>query len=332
MDQLEANEVNHKEKWLAISWAPYSRRSAVFASEIGGELYTIQYLRFKSPKHAPLKYFLQALRTMQVLIKQRPGAIHVQMPPFVAGLVVDLYCRITGAKFVLDYHSAAFGSIWDWALPVQKYLARRAVANTVTNQHWAEIIESWQAKSIILGDAFRDLPPGSDYPVSGKFNIAYICTYSADEPLEEVVEACRNNQDLHVYITGNPNKVKPDFMNKIPPNVTLTGFLPDEDYIGLLRGVDGVMALTTRDYTLQRGGCEAVAVGQPLITSDWPFLREFFNQGTVHVENDSEGIKAGFEILKRDHQKLRKEVVQLRRDGRILWDKQLSMLKEKFIR
>ena len=254
------------------------------------------------------------------------------MPPFVAGLVVDVYCRMTGAQFLLDYHSAAFGSIWDWALPVQRYLARRAVVNSVTNQHWAEIIESWGAKSIILGDAFRDLPLGSEYPVRGKFNIAYICTYSADEPLEEVIEACKHDQDLHVYITGNPNKVKPDIIKNIPSNVTLTGFIPDQDYIGLLRGVDGVMALTTRDYTLQRGGCEAVAVGQPLITSDWPFLREFFNQGTVHVKNNSESIKVGFEILMRDHEKLRKEIAQLRKDGRVHWDKQLSVLREEFAR
>lgn len=323
--------MERKEKWLVISWAPYSRRSQVFAREVGGKLYAIHYLRFKSPRHAPFKYILQALRTIQVLMKERPSAIHVQTPPYVAGLVVDFYCRIAGAKFVLDYHSAAFGSVWDWALPVQKYLARRASANIVTNQHWADIIESWQANSLILGDAFLDLPAGSDYPVSGKFNIVYICTYSSDEPLEEVVEACKDDPDLHIYVTGNANKVKPDILKRIPSNVTLTGFLPDEEYIGLLRKVDAVMALTTRDYTLQRGGCEAVAVGQPLITSDWPFLREFFNQGTIHVENNPESIKAGFKLLMQDHEKLRKEISQLRKDGRLIWDAQLSKLRDQFV-
>ena len=317
-----------KDKWLAISWAPYSRRSEVFARSFEGKLYNIHYLRFKSPPHAPIKYILQAVRTMQVLFKERPSAVHVQMPPFVAGLVVDLYCRMTGTKLVLDYHSAAFGPVWDWALSVQKYLARRASANTVTNQHWADIIDSWQAKSLILGDAFLDLPVGSEYPVSEKFNIVYISTYSFDEPLEEVIEAFRGNQDVHVYITGNPNKVKPEILESNPSNVTLTGFLPEEKYIGLLRSVDGVMALTTRDYTLQRGGCEAVAVGQPLITSDWPYLRDFFNQGTVHIENNSESIKSGIKILIRDHEKLREEISQLQKDGRLLWENQLTELRE----
>ncbi len=85
--------------WLALSWAPYSRMSQTFARELGGKLHCIHYLRFQSPPHAPLKYILQAIRTLVVLFKERPRAIHVQTPPFVAGLVVDLYCRLTGAKF-----------------------------------------------------------------------------------------------------------------------------------------------------------------------------------------------------------------------------------------
>lgn len=320
--------MEEKDKWLAISWAPYSRRSEVFAREVEGKLYNIHYLRFKSPPHAPIKYILQAVRTMQVLLKERPSAVHVQIPPFVSGLVVDLYCRITGTKFVLDYHSAAFESVWDWALPAQKYLSRRASANTVTNQHWADIVDSWGAKSLILGDAFLDLPVGSEYPVSEKFNIMYICTYSSDEPLEEVVEASRDNQDLHLYITGNPKHIKAELLKMIPSNVTLTGFLPEEKYTGLLRSVDGVMALTTRDYTLQRGGCEAVGVGQPLITSDWPYLQDFFNQGTVHVDNNPESIKAGMIRLMQDHERLKEEVLQLRNDGRLVWQNQLSELRE----
>ena len=318
--------MERKDKWVAISWAPYSRRSEVFAREVGGQLYNIHYLRFKSPPHAPIKYILQAARTLQVLFKERPSAVHVQIPPFVSGLVVDFYSRIAGTKFVLDYHSAAFEPVWDWALPAQKYLARRASANTVTNQHWAEIVDSWGARSLILGDAFLDLPPGSEYPVSEKFNIAYICTYSFDEPLEEVIEASRGNQDVHLYITGNKKHIKPELLEDLPNNITLTGFLPEDKYIGLLRSVDGVMALTTRDFTLQRGGCEAIGIGQPLITSDWPFLRDFFSHGTVHVDNTQEGIRAGMNTMVQEHEKLQEGALQLRIDGRLIWQNQLSQL------
>ena len=119
--------------WLAVAWAPYSRMSDTFARELDGKLVCIHYLRFQSPPHAPLKYLLQTVRTLQVLIGERPRAVHVQNPPFVSGLVVYLYSRLFGAKFVLHYHSAAFGRVWDWALPIQNFLARRVT----TGQHLA---------------------------------------------------------------------------------------------------------------------------------------------------------------------------------------------------
>ena len=66
-----------KNQWLALSWAPYSRMSQTFARELGGKLHYIHYLRFQSPPHAPLKYIMQAFRTLVVLFKERPRAVHV---------------------------------------------------------------------------------------------------------------------------------------------------------------------------------------------------------------------------------------------------------------
>ena len=37
------------------------------------------------------------------------------------------------------HHSTAFARVWDWALPIQKFLAQHAVTNIVTNQHWANL-------------------------------------------------------------------------------------------------------------------------------------------------------------------------------------------------
>ena len=109
-----------KREWAAIAWAPYSRRSEMFARELGGPLHCVHYLRFQSPPHAPVKYVLQAVRTLQLLFGERPRAVHVQNPPFVCGLTVALYGWLTGSYYVVEHHSAAFGRIWDWARPFQK--------------------------------------------------------------------------------------------------------------------------------------------------------------------------------------------------------------------
>jgi glycosyltransferase involved in cell wall biosynthesis len=315
--------------WAAFSWAPYSRMSQTFARELGGKLHCIHYLRFQSPPYAPLKYVLQAIRTLLVLFKERPHAVHVQTPPFVAGLVVYLYCRLSGAKFVLHYHSAAFARIWDWAKPLQGYIARRATTNIVTNNHWAGIVNSWGGHTLVMVDPYLDLPESEPFHVEPSFNVAFVSTFAEDEPLETVLQAAELLPEVHFYITGDKRKKTARFFENAPPNVTFTGFLdPDKQYPGLLRAVDAVMVLTTRNYTLQLGGCEATAVGKPLITSDWPYLREVFPKGTVYVTDTAESIKGGILQLMQDYDRLSEEIIVLRREGQQDWNFRLSQLNE----
>lgn len=314
--------------WLAVAWAPYSRMSDTFARELNGKLYCIHYLRFQSPPHAPLKYLLQTVRTLIVLIRERPRAVHVQNPPFVSGLVVYLYSRLFGAKYVLHYHSAAFGRVWDWALPVQRFLARRAATNIVTNQHWAGVVRGWGGHALVMLDPFLDLPAGEPFPMGPGFNVAVVSTFAPDEPIEAILEAAARLPQVHFYVTGDKRKKSADFFANAPANVTFTGFLdPYRHYPGLLRAADAVMVLTTRNYTLQLGGCEAVAVGKPLITSDWPYLREVFPKGTVYVSDSAASIRDGVLAVQEKYETLAKEVVALRRESRQLWNGRLQQLK-----
>lgn len=315
--------------WLAVSWAPYSRMSDTFARELKGKLYCIHYLRFQSPPHAPLKYLLQSVRTLQVLIRERPRSVHVQNPPFVSGLVVYLYCRLFGARYVLHYHSAAFGRIWDWALPLQKFIARRAATNIVTSSHWAEIVQSWGGHTLVMLDPFLDLPAGTDFKTASGFCVGVVSTFAPDEPIDAIVDAARLLPNVHFYITGDTRKKTADFFSNTPENISFTGFLdPYSDYPGLLRAVDAIMVLTTRNHTLQLGGCEAVAVGKPLITSDWPYLREVFPKGAVYVSPSADSIRDGVLKMQKDHEKFSEEILALRRDSRLDWNKRLNELKE----
>jgi glycosyltransferase involved in cell wall biosynthesis len=300
----------------------------VFAKAFQSKLHCIHYLHFQTPVYALPKYVLQAIRTLQVLFAERPQAVHVQNPPVICGLVVSFYCYIMRARFVFDHHSAAFGRAWDWALPLQRLLARRAVTNIVTTQHWAEIIRSWGAQALVMGDPFLTLPPGQEFSIGSGFSIAFVSTFASDEPLDAVLQAATELPQVHFYITGNANRKPKSFHDSLPMNVSCTGFLPDAQYIGLLRAVDVIMVLTTRDHTLQLGGCEAVSIGQPLITSDWPFLREFFSIGTVHVNNTCDGIRDGILLMMNEQSRFKSEITVLRANKRKEWDTQFSQLNE----
>ncbi|NJN92866.1 MAG: glycosyltransferase family 4 protein [Anaerolineales bacterium] len=104
--------------------------------------------------------------------------------------------------------------------------------------------------------------------------------------------------------------------------------MPDNQYLGLFRAVDAALALTTRNYTLQRGGCEAVSLGKPLLTSDWPFLREFFARGTVYVTNTPDGIREGITALQARHRQLGGEMVAFRDERRQEWGAQFAQLRQ----
>lgn len=321
--------MSNTDRWLLVAWAPHGRRSESLAHELGAMLYFIHYLKFQNPLYAPVKYVMQTIRTFQVLFIQRPQVVFVQNPPFLCGLSVYLYSRATGARFVLDHHSAAFAPVWDWALPIQKYLARRAITNLVTNQHWASTVRNWSAEAFVLIDPVVNLPEGEDFAVETGFNVVFINTFADDEPVEAVLAAASQIQEVRFYITGNTARKPPSFFTDVPSNVTFTGFLPETQYLGLLRAADAVMTLTTRNHTLQGGGFEAISLGKPLITSDWPYLRKLFARGTVYVSNSADGIRDGVLLMRERCVDLEKEMIAFRHDCRQEWDAQFARLKHK---
>jgi glycosyltransferase involved in cell wall biosynthesis len=75
------------------------------------------------------------------------------------------------------------------------------------------------------------------------------------------------------------------------------------------------MVLTTRDHTMQRGAYEAMALGTPVITSDWPILRKTFAKGSLFVDNSPQSIVSAVQQLKLDWAKY-KAAIQVQRAQR----------------
>ncbi|MCK5878427.1 MAG: glycosyltransferase, partial [Holophagae bacterium] len=144
------------------------------------------------------------------------------------------------------------------------------------------------------------------YPLSDGFNICFAHTYAGDEPYDIVMEAVERVSDVYLYVTGNREKSTHPLWNF--PRVVHTGFLKRSQYLGLLTGSDAVMTLTTRDNTMQKAGNEAIFLGQPLITSDLTFLRQYFQKGTVYVSLTVDGIEAGIREMKERHRRLTEEM------------------------
>jgi len=315
-------------EWIFITWYPYCRRSDALGAKLNARSYLIHYFRFKDPRVAPVKYLLQTLKTGQVLLKHRPGGVLVATPPVVAPLIIWLGSILLRYRFVIDAHSGVFQhSRWSWALPLQKFLSKRASLTLVTNEHMAAQVRGWGARAHLVQDLALDLNTRGPAVTRERFHVVYICTYSGDEPIEAVKEAARILPGVDFSFTGDPSYAASGFRRGLPTNVHLKGFMRDEDYLALLRGADAILVLTKENHTMQRGGYEAMALEKPLVTSRWPLLEEVFCKGTEHVDNSPREIVAAIERIRRDPAGYRARMAQLKKERAAVSEKQLSVLR-----
>lgn len=303
-----------------IAWVRYDRRPDLLAERFGTEPHYIVVGQQGKLWQAPLRYPIQAWKTWRLLRRERPDVVYVQNPPIFAVLVVYLYARLHGAQYIIDSHTSAFiAPRWRWALGLLRRLARGALTVIVHNKAQADIVKQWGVPYVVIGFLAGDYPPGSPYPLKEAgngnhepFHVAVISTYELDEPLDVVFEAARQMPDVSFYVTGDSRRITPELLALKPDNCHLTGFVPYDQYIGLLRQAGTIIDLTTRNHTLLMGGFEAVSLGTPLITSDWPILRQYFSRGTVHIPNSVEGVCQGVRYAQQHEETLRKEMAALK--------------------
>jgi len=99
-----------------------------------------------------------------------------------------------------------------------------------------------------------------------------------------------------------------------PPNVVFTGFVPDEDYVGMMKACDVVVDLSTREDCLVCGAYEAVAAGRPIVLSNSPINRTYFSQGVVYTDNTPDGIAESIRCALTHRRRLEAEIRLLRTD------------------
>jgi glycosyltransferase involved in cell wall biosynthesis len=129
--------------------------------------------------------------------------------------------------------------------------------------------------------------------------------------------------DVHFHITGSAKKLA---AHTLPPNVTSTGFLSVDAYGSLLRHANAVLVLTTRDHTMLRGAWEAIYQGTPVIVSDWPILREAFDEGAAHTDNTAAAIAAAVARLRDSYAEYRAGAQRLKLRKQRRWSATRGLL------
>jgi glycosyltransferase involved in cell wall biosynthesis len=308
-------------KTTFIVWGRYAKHSEQVARSLGASIRLIQWGRRDRALEAPLRYLVQAVITWWHLLRERPDAVLVQNPPIFAPLTAFLYARLFGARLLIDSHSGAFLSPrWQWSVGLHRALSRWSALTIVHNRAITERLRGWHSPVLVVAYVPDKLPEGESYPFEAEpFRVAVVSTMAEDEPLDVIFDAAGRLPDVGFYVTGRPERLDARLRPRIPANCRLTGYLSDARYAALLRGADAVLDLTLQGQTVLMGGFEAVAVGTPLITSDWPVLREYFRAGAVHVPNTVEGICEGVRRVQCEQPALRRGIVALRRQLEREW-------------
>lgn len=272
---------------LWVTWERH-RRSTELADVLGVPIKTLV-----SDLPYPLRIMLLGIKTTLLLIRKRPRLLFVQNPSLMLAALACVLKPLCGYRLVVDRHSNFVIRTLDPNRLVRKifdsishFTVRHADLTIVTNAPLRDLAAGWGGRGFVLEDKLPDLGPGEDAGLGRGAHVVFICTFSTDEPVAEVVAAARMlPPGITVHITGDSRRADPDLVAAAPANVRFTGFLPEARYVGLLRGCDLVMALTTRPHTMLCGAYEAVSAGKPMVISDHKAMTGYFHRGAFSTDN-----------------------------------------------
>jgi glycosyltransferase involved in cell wall biosynthesis len=271
-----------------------SHRSDLMAKFLGMDLKHVYITARQGRCYALFKYPYQFISTLALLARKRYQLVFIQDPPIFAALPVYLYGLVSSTRFVIDAHTPPLLSpIWTWTLPLHRFLSRRAITTIVTNDYLQRLVASWGAHAFVLQDP--PIEPRISKPMcleDGALNVVMVSSASPDEPVREVLKAARDLPEIHFYITGDHARSHQHIIDSAPSNVHFTGYLR-EDFFPLLDAADVIVDLCVEDYQFLSGANEALWMGKPLITSKGPVLEDYFNRGTIHVDNTATEIRQG---------------------------------------
>jgi len=274
-------------------------------------------------------------------------------------------------RVIVDAHTATFEKPWSYPIlkNITKLVIRKALIVIVANAELQKVVyQNYGVKPLILEDGVPQIDNdeleksqarvnrGSKYAQTHfaksmhsqnglkeleiergmkKFRVAVICSFASDEPIEEIIEAAKIlSETTSFFITGDSSRLRTELLSEwqhTATNVLFTGFLEKRKYFELLKTVDAIMVLSKRYHNMLSGAHEALALEKPLITSDWPPLRNYVTSGTAFVNNSVKGIVNGVTSAQLEKNRMEEEMRILKQDKIVQWEKKISAVKEEFI-
>src|SRR5262245_23316277 len=288
-------------KSIYVAWINYQRRAESMQEYFGYDLFYLS-----SRHHAPISklvsYLLRAKTTVQIVLRERPDVVWLQLPPtFLMHLIVLLRLIMRRKmKIVADCHNAALRPPWN-GVPLSSRLLNHSNLVLVHNE---DVVQTAHGLGVserrvrVLGDCVPTLPASEDETDhKSKPVIVMPCSFHADEPIEVVLQAARQFDSATFVITGDHLKIRNRaLVDQVTDNVVFPGFLPLVEFDRLLLRASAVLCLTTQEGIQLSAVSEAIAAGKPMVISDTRLLRSLFGYAGIFVDNSVGSVLQGCRI------------------------------------
>lgn len=320
------------DKTIWITWER-QRRSVTLAECLGARLYVLLDRSDRIPLRA-VRYLYLLLRTVLVLLRERPAVCCCQNPSMVLAVWLGLLKPLFRYRLIVDRHSnfnlqGHTGLKWRAFDALSNLSLRLADLTIVTNEFLASQVRLAGGEAFVLQDKVPPMTEGTVDRLEGTRNIVFVCSFDEDETVNEALEAASGlDPSWRMYVTGNYRRhlVRLPRLGNPPPTVRLTGFLSEAAYQTLLRTADAVLALTTHDHTLMCVAYEAVALGKPIVASNTEAMRSYFHKGFVFTQNSPTGIGNALRDVIDRQRELEVDLVALRQELESDWQKRFKCL------
>jgi len=273
---------------VALAWCAFQPRRAPPSAALGGMARFVHSRGMRARWTLPLRYVSHAIATWRVLGRDRPGVVIAITPPVFAPLVAFLWCKVNGAKLVMDCHTTAFHSRkWGWALPLHRWLARSSAVVTVHTERARDEVSEWTAATLLLPDDVPDAAIAEPQPRATRDRIVVAGSLDEQEPVAATIEAARLLPNVEVVFTGDVARLPPKLRRSAPANAVFTGWIAYPKFMGTLQSADVVAVFSLDPEIMNRAAFEAVGLGKPLVLSDLALLRARFADAAAFCSNES---------------------------------------------
>lgn len=314
-----------KYKYLWITWER-QRRNISLSKEISAKLVEIDL-----DLHSVIRYPVSIYKTVLAVFINKPDLLVVQNPSIVLAFLAMIYHKLTKLPLAIDSHNSGVYPTKNKQGILNK-LAKIIIKNSsltiVTNMALSRYVENVGGRSIIIPDPIPQFQfSKTTIYLQGVYNVLFICTWAEDEPYDEVIKAaqCLSKHNIHLYITGNSNGKEKEYF-PLAENITLTGFMDENEYLSMLHSCDLVIDLTIREDCLVCGAYESISAEKPLLLSDTSALRGYFGDAAVYTINQADHIAKAVLNAKKNQQHLENRVKEAKLKLLKNWEQDLYNL------